>query len=247
MPIQGAVSEKTPASAFKIGARVCRACGRVGPLEDYVPNPGAAYGRKNLCVECSRKRRTAGRFPAGNLFPTISGVELSDTSLTVKGGKLRQQQWEAALKKVVRLERGAQWWVGDLLAFGEERAAYGEMYTAAKKATGRSVPTLKSYAWVSRKIAPSVRRADLPWRSHRLVAPLPEEEQRRWLKLADDGGWTSEELDRELRGAGKAGKKTEFADPDPDTEYRCPACGHEWAGHDPRPEPIQKPKLKVAA
>jgi hypothetical protein len=239
------MSTITPASKFKVGDRVCGVCGLESKLDEYVPNRGAKFGRKNLCLKCSGKGLTAGKFPAGNLLPTVGGCRLSDTSLSVKGDKMTQRAWEAALGRVVRLESGTQWWVGDLVAFGEKR--YGETYELALRATSRSIQTLKSYAWVSRKVAPAVRRADLPWRSHRLVAPLPEQEQRRWLGMAAKGGWTSEELDRELRDAGKTGKKSSFDDPDPEVEYRCPSCGHEWAGHDPRPEPVAKGKLKVAA
>src|SRR4051794_13812578 len=106
---------------FKIGDRKCARCDHVGPLADYVPNVGSKFGRKNLCLKCSGKRAPTERYPAGDVFPTIAGVALSGTSLAVKGEHLRQQEWESALRRIVRLERGAQWWVGDLLAFGESR------------------------------------------------------------------------------------------------------------------------------
>jgi hypothetical protein len=241
------MTETATKPRFKIGDRKCVTCGHVGPLKEYVRNNGSKFGHKNVCLTCSGKGATS-RFPAGNLLPTIRGVELSDTSLAIKGDKLKQRDWEAALGRVVRLERGAQWWVGDLLAFGE-RANYGDMYTAAVAVTGRSLQTLKSYTWVSRHVAPSVRRPELPWRSHRLVAPLPEDQQREWLTLASEEGWSSDELQRELKATKDDGDVgDDFPDPedgDEAAEYRCPHCAHEWDG-EPRPEPEKKPKLKVA-
>lgn len=215
---------------FKIGDRKCSRCEHVGPLTDYVPNRGSKYGHKNLCLTCSRKRTPTERFTAGNQFPTIGGVELSEVALTVKSVFRRQQDWESALRRVVRLERGAQWWVGDLIAYGEHR--YGETYTAAIEATGRSLQTLKIYSWVSRHISPEDRRPELAWRSHRLVASLPRDEQVEWLGRAADEGWNSEELERELRAA--RDDDGDFADPEADPDFRCPHCSHEWVG-DPRP------------
>jgi hypothetical protein len=247
-------ARKTKAD-YEVGAKKCNAllpsgrlCGHVGPWEDFVPNPGSAYGIKPLCKACSGKRRSAGKYPAGDVLPTIGGCDLTPTSLSVRGGKLRAEAWEGALQRVARLERGSQWWLGDLLAFGEERE-YGETYTAAIEATRRSLQTLKNYSYVSRNVPARVRRPDLPWRSHRLVASLSEEDQDLWLGRASDGGWSSDELQRELREAGaadKGGDDFPDADPDAEPEFRCPECGHEWDG-DARPEPQKKAKLKAAA
>lgn len=58
--------------------------------------------------------------------------------------------------------------------------------------------TLRDYAWVARKS--SIRIDDLSFAHHRLVAPLPPDDQREWLTLALQNEWTVAELRRELKG-----------------------------------------------
>lgn len=173
--------------------------------------------------------------PAGDV-PVIEGLRFTPTALEVPGN-LSPEGWESALGRLVPLEQGASWWLGDLLVFGEKR--YGETYEAALKTTGRSLQTLKNLAWVARRVKPAVRRADLPWRSHRVVAPLVEEEQVKWLAMAAEHGWTSDELGRELRAARSQGGAGGGEFPNPENrnlkpDYRCPECFHEWSGG-PRP------------
>jgi hypothetical protein len=104
-------------------------------------------------------------------------------------------------------------------------------------AVGRSEQTIKNLAWVSRKVPPEVRDPELPWRTHKAVAPLDDhDEQRRLLSLAKDRGLSAEELLKLARERSET--PDEFADvePDPNQEdFRCPNCAHEWSG-DPRPE-----------
>lgn len=169
--------------------------------------------------------------PAGDL-PTIEGCELTDVRLTVKpDGLATEDDWRAALRKLAPLDRGASFWLGDLLAFGESR--YGEKYAAAAEETGLSVQTLKNRAWVSRHV-PN-RRQELSYSCHRLVANIKDEdEQRLWLDRAVEEGWNSAELAKELRAACQKDDDDDFPGPDPDSDFRCPNCEHEWNGA-PRP------------
>lgn len=90
------------------------------------------------------------------------------------------------------------WWLADWINFGE--GIYGEKYAQAVEATGRSKRTLMNYAYVGRSVARSRRREKLTYSHHVLVAPLEPDEQIRWLKEAEEHGWTVEELGGMIRG-----------------------------------------------
>jgi hypothetical protein len=90
------------------------------------------------------------------------------------------------------VQRASSWWIGDLLVFAGKR--YGETYVAAQDATGYKLQTLKNFAWVARKCPPSMRRPELSWRAHKIVASRPDNERRRWLDRAVREEWTSAKL-----------------------------------------------------
>lgn len=137
-------------------------------------------------------RRTS---PAGDvsLAPLEGIVSLSETSLTVTDPDLPSEDWLRLVVMLARARSGASWWLGDALAYGEERK-YGKTYAIAAEETGLSVRTLRNLASVSRRVSPSRRVHSLPWRAHRAIAHLRASEQRRWLKLAREHEWKSDEL-----------------------------------------------------
>ena len=74
---------------------------------------------------------------------------------------LPRERWETALRWLGTVERGRQWWIGDLLVHGGKR--YGETYDAAIEATGLALSTLKAYKRVASKyegIAAALARQD---------------------------------------------------------------------------------------
>jgi len=144
------------------------------------------------------------------------------TELTAKAAiDISFDDWEAAVAQVAPAQRSATWWLGDLLAHGEQRQ-WGETYAVAAAVTNRTRGYLRNLAYVSRQVAPSSRRADIPWRAHRAVAPLAADEQREWLATAAAEGWTADELERKLR---QGRSRNEFPDPERDS---CPTCGRPW-------------------
>jgi hypothetical protein len=129
---------------------------------------------------------------SADYIPAIEGVELTATSLKVTGD-LPPGGWSAALRRLAPLERGTSWWLGDLLVYGGK-----DMYAVAAKETGFSTGSLHNLAYMSRRIPPDERRPDLPWRVHRVVAPLVPEERQQWLADTAERGWTSDELRRRI-------------------------------------------------
>jgi hypothetical protein len=111
------------------------------------------------------------------------------------------------------------WWLGDWLTFG--RVKYGRRYKDALAATGLDYQTLRNYAVVARRFVPARRRADLTFQHHAVVCSLPDAEQDQWLDRAAAGGWSRNELRRQLRAA--------LAEPGAEDEIVRLAVPHERA------------------
>jgi hypothetical protein len=91
------------------------------------------------------------------------------------------------------------WWIGDWLVYGELN--YPLRYRRAMTETSLDYQTLRNYAWVARKFAPSRRRVDLSFQHHVEVAALSEEEQDHWLDFAERFGWSRNELRRQIKAS----------------------------------------------
>lgn len=96
--------------------------------------------------------------------------------------------------------------IGDWLIYGEEQFATqqdlpgmnleidpsrirvsGDRYEATQAATGLDPATLKSYAYVSRRVPRLLRNNLLSWEHHKVVAKLNPAKQETWLETAASG------------------------------------------------------------
>ncbi len=93
-------------------------------------------------------------------------------------------------------QKGAAWWIGDLLNDGDDR--FGEMFSQVCEGQ-ISASLLQRYESVARRVPPENRRPNLSWSSHAAVARLPGISQRRLLKKAEENGWNSSILARRAR------------------------------------------------
>src|SRR5690606_31759724 len=83
------------------------------------------------------------------LLPT--GIEvLGDASF---------EEWGAALSDLTRVQGNIQWWIGDMLAYGEAR--YGEKYVQAVEATGYAAQSLMNMVSVAARVPAEVRKPAL--------------------------------------------------------------------------------------
>ncbi len=92
--------------------------------------------------------------------------------------------------------------LGDALRFGEEK--YGEKYADVIDATreymrARGIEQAKNWQWVAGKIPPHIRRINLSFGHHELVAKLEQSEQEEFLKLAEEEALTVRELRGKIR------------------------------------------------
>ena len=149
---------------------------------------------------------------------SLPGFTLKATGVSVEGAP-DVEEWRMAMQFVQRAGGAVMWWLGDLLVHGE--ASYGELEEVGD---GRyEYSTLRDAKYVSANVPLSVRTDTLSFTHHHLVAPLPKQEQKKWLKKAEKAGWSVAELRKALRAArnGKPGGidaepgtyKTIYADP----------------------------------
>jgi hypothetical protein len=106
-------------------------------------------------------------------------------------------RYEALCAYMGQMNRSCSWWIGDLLLYGE--GAYGERYAQAANATGLAEQTLMNRAWVCSSIPPERRLPGVPFSVHAAVASRKPSEQKKWLRLAQQNGWTRAQLVHELR------------------------------------------------
>jgi hypothetical protein len=126
---------------------------------------------------------------------------LNDTDLHVTDERMDRDRWLTVLKTVAPTDRGRAWHVGDLLAFGEKKYGDGTYELAAEALDYDRIESVRNLAYVSRAVPPEVREPSLSHRTHRAVAAMNVDEQRRWLKLAAANGWRSTQLQREIDAA----------------------------------------------
>ncbi len=99
---------------------------------------------------------------------------------------------------------GSRWWIGDLLSYAGKNTAIPTRLSLRRRAT-RNRP--KNFAWVSRKCPKEIRRAELSWRSHKIVAALKREDQIEWLARAAEEVWSSDELAGSSGGRVRPGER----------------------------------------
>jgi hypothetical protein len=149
-------------------------------------------------------------------------VQFSATELRFEEA-VDYSEWERVGSLLGKVEAARAWWIGDWCNYGA--AAYGEKYSQAADETGLDYQTLANYAWVSEAIPPEMRRAELSFTHHSIVASLrTKNEKAKWLDHAAAGGWTTRELKKELK------KKKLRAGGEPEEKGTCPTCGQPWEG-----------------
>lgn len=138
--------------------------------------------------------------------PLSPGFGLTVNGLVVDGAPTLQQA-DAAGSVLIVAERASQFAIGDFVNYVEDK--FGERSAQIiDEDGGWSLKTVQVYSWLSKHVAPDVRRMDrLGIRHHLLVATLSPGKQREWLNRAADaldGPWTVARLAKALRENGDA-------------------------------------------
>lgn len=126
---------------------------------------------------------------AGALTPT--SLDLS------KRPNLTVEQLTQLAALFGQVNHSSRWWIADLHRFTDLR--HGEYVAQVMEATRLSEQTIENIVSVGHRVAPSVRKKELAFSTHEVVASLDPEEQRHWLKVALDEGLSKRELRQRIR------------------------------------------------
>jgi hypothetical protein len=118
---------------------------------------------------------------------------------------LALEEWVGQGRRLGAIARGAHWWIGDWLRFGN--AKFGERYVRAAKITGYEPQTLMNMAYVASRFPVSRRREKLSWSHHAEVAALDADDQDQWLDRAESERLSKRCLRAELRHAQARSKR----------------------------------------
>lgn len=140
---------------------------------------------------------------------TVAGFNLTPTGITTDADPTFEQ-WQELGLWIRYCEGAVMWWLGDWFKYGEGK--FGEMASQATERTGLEYGTLADAKWVAKQIDVSRRREKLTFAHHREVAPLQPKEQDRLLSLAEEGGWTRQQM-RQAVAERKAELTVEAAPP----------------------------------
>lgn len=135
---------------------------------------------------------------------------ISVTGLLLTDPNLPYDKFEALCALLGRMHEAVRFAIGDAILLGEH--LYKELAYQAIESMGISEEARAEYVRVAMKVPRSARRDDLSWSHHRAVAPLPYNEQRKWLKTASDRSMSHHQLREALRDG---------AVPEPPTICRC--------------------------
>ena len=169
--------------------------------------PGAAVARPALAAAMARPA------PHGRIVIPRIGLEFPR--------QLPFEAWLAVGTQLAVVAGSSAWCLGDWLVYGQ--AAYGSRYREAAERTGLDYQTLRNYAWVAGRFKLSRRRDTLSFGHHAEVAALPEPEQDYWLRKAEEFGWSTTRLRREVR-ASLAERRPEPLGPEPGPAHRPGRC-----------------------
>jgi hypothetical protein len=113
--------------------------------------------------------------------------------------RLPSAEWVRIGQQICLIADASCWWLGDWLVYGQDK--FPDRYRRAMVGTALDYQTLRNYAWVARRFAPSRRRDSLSFQHHAAVAALAEPDQDLWLVRAAAFGWSLRQLRTHLQQA----------------------------------------------
>ncbi len=135
--------------------------------------------------------------------------------------------WVMAGRRLGALGRVSNWLIGDWVREGVVR--WGERYAEAAKITGFDPHTLRNMAYVASRFDSSLRRDNLTWSHHALIAALELKQQVYWLDRAAALKWSVSDLRTMMRAESREASGQRAARDDAACAsarvVQCPHCG----------------------
>ena len=149
------------------------------------------------------KRKAPADIPFQNI--TLHDCyELMATGLSVKeGARPTIREHQSVGEFITKVQKGAEWWIADWLAYGETRADWKEKLSQVVDAGLIKEKTARNIKYIGENIAPSRRRDDVDFSVHAEVASLSPKEQEKWLEKAAENDWGVRDLRAEIRAAAR--------------------------------------------
>jgi hypothetical protein len=133
--------------------------------------------------------------------------------------------WVRSGRRLGALGRVSNWLIGDWVREGVTR--WGERYAEASKITGFDPHSLRNMAYVASRFDLSLRRDNLTWSHHALIAALARDEQIYWLDRASELRWSVSDLRTMMRVHARRQTRASKTASAPSQVVNCPRCGHE--------------------
>jgi len=130
------------------------------------------------------------------ILPSGKKVRFAHDGLIVEGGDLTMGEWGEIGSFLAKSFRDIHWRIGDWLRYGEERWG-DDCYQAVSELF--SPKTLANDKWVASRVDSSLRKEELSFSHHALVAPLEPEQQKALLERAVEKGMATADLHREVK------------------------------------------------
>ena len=125
----------------------------------------------------------------------VDGLTFSHQQMKVPES-VDMQDWLRGITFAVWCRESAQWWVGDILVMGQQ--VWGDDFWQVFHSTGISIDNLERMRAVSEKVPGHLRRSELSWQHHALVANFAPHEQKWLLNSAVQSGLTSHEFQKHV-------------------------------------------------
>ena len=137
------------------------------------------------------------------------------------------EEWEMFGEQIGRLVNSSQFIIGDWINFGrnrwENREELEKRIAIAEEKTGLDPVSLKCYASIARRIPMENRSVNCSFDMHRSVAKLNSDDQKKWLKVADERNMTTRVLKASIK-AGKPITKKEQKSSQPESVHTYDDC-----------------------
>jgi hypothetical protein len=167
-------------------------------------------------------QRHAG--PSSGAVPARRDGRINAVAWTPRG-ELEYHDWLLEGRRIGLMLRASPWWIGDWLLYGTAR--WGETYVEAAKITTYDPKSLRNMRYVASRFDLSLRRDNLTWSHHALLASLGPDTQAFWLDRASEDRLSVQDLRLELRAAHRCGCASvkELSSPKRPNVLVCPNCG----------------------
>lgn len=139
--------------------------------------------------------------PASVAAPSIwDRVQWSRVGFELPNG-ITSDEWQSVAEMVISADNGMQWLIGDIIRCYREEWGWGNMYDVASEMFPRyKEKALRNMVYVASNIQLSLRKDNLSWTHHMVVASCTDAQQSEYLQYASEHPMSVSEFKDYVRG-----------------------------------------------